>query len=99
MRQSYTTCEHIPETFPAHGALKVDALDYLWVEEYRLPREESVVWSIFNPEGARVARVGVPLGAEVLEIGEDHVIGLTKDELDVESVQLFRLRRGAPAAT
>lgn len=86
--------EFLPPTFPAHGTLKVDPLDHLWVEEYRLPGEESLIWSVFNPDGIRLARVTLPPGMDVLEIGSDRIIGLVKDEYDVEFVHLFRLRRG-----
>ncbi|MGW8266626.1 MAG: hypothetical protein ACWGSQ_09680 [Longimicrobiales bacterium] len=86
--------QHLPPAFPAHGALEVDALGYLWVEEYRIPGELTHVWSVFNRDGVRLARVTLPVPMEVLEIGEDYFLGLVKDEYDVEYVQLFRLRRG-----
>jgi len=86
--------QHLPPSFPAHGALKVDALGYLWVEEYRVPGEETHVWSVFDREGVRRARVTLPVSMQVLEIGQDYFMGLVEDEYDVEYVQLFRLRRG-----
>ena len=86
--------ENLPPTFPAHGALKVDALDHLWVEEYRIPGEETHVWSVFDREGVRLSRVPLPSPMEVLEIGSDYAMGLARDEYEVEYVQLFRLRRG-----
>ncbi|MFC1574493.1 hypothetical protein ACFL3Z_00240 [Gemmatimonadota bacterium] len=84
----------LPHSFPAHGDLKVDALGLLWVEEYLIPGEETPVWSVFDRDGVRLARVILPRSVQVLEIGSDHLIGLIRDEYEVEYVRLFRLRRG-----
>lgn len=84
----------LPPTFPAHGELEVDALNHLWVEEYRIPGDNTHTWSVFDREGVRLARVTLPVPMEVLEVGGDYVMGLVKDEMDVEYVRLFRLRRG-----
>lgn len=95
MRRSMEESSQVlPPAFPAHGALEVDAMDHLWVEEYRIPGDDTHVWSVFDREGVRLARVTLPVPMEVLEIGGDYVMGLVKDELDVEYVQLFLLRRG-----
>ena len=86
--------EHLPPAFRAHGVLKVDALHLLWVEEYRIPGETTHVWSVFDREGVRLARVTLPMPMEVLEIGEDYVMGRVEDESGVEYVRLFRLNSG-----
>ncbi|MFC1660307.1 hypothetical protein ACFL3S_02425 [Gemmatimonadota bacterium] len=86
--------ETLPPTFPAHGLLETDALDHLWVEEYRLPGQETLVWSVFDPQGIRLARVSLPRPMVIMEIGQDYLMGLVRDDLDVEYVQLFRLYRG-----
>ena len=89
--------EHLPAsaTFPTHGQLKADALGYLWVEEYRLPREETPVWQIFGPDGALAGRVSLPLGVGILEIGADYLLGIRFDDMDVEFVELYGLERPA----
>ena len=99
MRRSMEESSQVlPPAFPAHGALEVDAMDHLWVEEYRIPGDDTHVWSVFDREGVRLARVTLPVPMEVLEIGGDYVMGLVKDELDVEYIQLFLLRRGRTKA-
>ena len=35
----------------------------------------------------------MPVGVEVLEIGADHVLGITRDDLDVERIVLLNLER------
>lgn len=96
MRRSMEESSKIlPPAFPTHGELEVDALGYLWVEEYRIPGDDTHVWSVFNRDGVRLARVTLPAPMEVLEFGEDYVLGLVTDEFRVEYVKLYRLRRGA----
>ena len=87
--------EHLPasETFPAYGQLKADALGFLWVEEYRLPGEEVPIWKIFDPDGALVGRVSLPLDVGILEMGADYLLGIRLDEMDVEYVELYGLER------
>lgn len=82
-----------PETMPAYGPLQVDALGNLWVEmyhEYRDPQENSS-WSVFDPEGRWLGVVETPAGLEIQEIGADYILGVWRDELDVEHVRLYGL--------
>ena len=81
--------------FPAFSSVIGDALGQLWVEEYRYPREDrgSTLWTVFDPEGHAVGFVETPEGLEVYEIGEDYILGRVRDELDIESIQLWALER------
>lgn len=92
IRDTYTDMP-IPEVFPAFAGLATDPLGYLWVERFRVPGDEVPVHDIFDPQGGLVGVVTLPQGVEILEIGEDYLLGLVRDELDVEYVKLFRLGR------
>jgi hypothetical protein len=92
LRRAYADMEE-PEYFPAHGRLVADGLGFLWVQEYRLPGEGEPAWLVFDPDGRLAARVSLPEGLGVFEIGADYVLGEVRDELDVEYVQLFALSR------
>ncbi|UCG88176.1 MAG: hypothetical protein JSW71_06430, partial [Gemmatimonadota bacterium] len=83
----------LPETFPAFATLKADALGYLWAERYRRPGQEDAVWDVFDPDGVLAAQVVMPPRVYPLEIGEDYLLGLSWDELEVEYLQLYSLRR------
>ena len=72
----------------------VDRAGYLWVQEYRVPGEGAAVWTVFDPEGRVQGMVETPAGLDVFEIGEEYVLGLMKDELGVEYVQVWALDRG-----
>lgn len=50
-------------------------------------------WRVLHPDGSPAAEVRTPEGVFLLEIGEDYVLGLSRDELDVETVGLYRLVR------
>ena len=85
----------VAEHFPAFTSLVVDALDHLWVEEYEFPGEErpGARWTVFDAEGRVLGLVETPEGLQIYEIGEDYILGLRGDELDVESVQVWPLQR------
>jgi hypothetical protein len=74
----------------------VDAVDYLWVEEYAEPGVDPTIWTVFDPEGRIQGFFQTPCGREVLEIGADYLLTRRTDELDVEFVEKWHLdRRGS----
>ena len=81
------------EFFPAFEALRPDPLGYLWVQEYRLPRQNRNIWTVFDADGRGRGFVETPPDLDVFEIGEDYILGLMTDEFDVERVQLWPLDR------
>ena len=83
------------EFFPAFSALHSDPLGYLWVQEYNFPEQNENIWTVFDPDGRVQGFVETPSGLDVLEIGEDYILGTTTDELGVERVQLWPLNRRA----
>ena len=94
MRRWFQEMEY-PETVPAYDRFVLDPGGHLWVADYSGPNDESVSWSIFDPSGRQVARAETGASLHVLEIGNDYVLGVTRDELDVEYVrrhQLFKHR-------
>jgi hypothetical protein len=68
----------------------------LWVQDFQRPGAESRAWSIFDPEGVRVGRITLPERFEPLEIGADYLLGLKWDEMTVEYLYLYSLRRPGP---
>lgn len=70
------------------------------ISSWRLARPSAFVvedggarWMVLAPTGDVIARVRTPSGLFPLEIGEDYVLGLSKDDFDVEEVQLYSLSR------
>ena len=99
-RQGYESAP-VAEHFPAFESVMSDATDHLWVAEYefstaargtydeRPPR----LWTVFDPEGRVLGHVETPEGLWIHEIGEDYILGLALDELNVEYVQVWTLER------
>lgn len=97
----------LPDSFPAFSDLLVDTEGNLWVREY-LPRtrwgsDGPPRWFVFDPEGhlthalrsvPGMLRSFRPYTQLTPQIGADHVLGSTEDELGVERLVLYRLRKG-----
>jgi hypothetical protein len=85
----------LPDQRPLFGSIHLDPLGYLWVE--RGPTGEGIddplQYQIFGPGGESLGMLQIPK-VRVLDVGGDYLIGLHTDELDVESVRLFRIARG-----
>jgi hypothetical protein len=83
----------VPGVMPAMAGLQADARGCLWVESYPRPGDETAHFDVLDPGGRLVGSVSLPSGLEVLEIGDDYVLTLYRDELEVEYLRLHRLER------
>lgn len=50
-------------------------------------------WNVFNAEGEWLTDVTLPANFRVFEIGEDYLLGLSRDEQEVEQVRVYALRK------
>jgi hypothetical protein len=80
-------------TVPAFDQVIADALGNLWVRDYQADRAAASRWSVFDPRGAWMGTVEMPAGLLVAQIGPDWILARARDELDVESVRLYRLTK------
>ena len=88
-------------TMPAYGArywganamtpIVVDALNDFWVREYTRPSDPSSHWSVFDSDGYWLGTIQLPDGFAPFDIGPDYVLGVWRDEDEVEHVQLYDL--------
>ena len=84
----------VPQLYPTHGLLMSDALGLLWVQQFERPgHTDPTIWRVFDPHGRLLAQVPVPRGHRVFDIGEDYIVALARDELNVEYIRLFDLAR------
>ena len=81
------------ETIPPYELFRADALGNLWIGEYLLPGETQRTWTIIGSDGKAIGRLTTPPRTLPLEIGPDYLLGLTRDELDVETLTLWPLTR------
>jgi hypothetical protein len=84
-----------PEYRPAYSALLVDTESCVWAPEFHAATEleDPTDWQVFSPSGEWLGSVRTPARFTVFEIGEDYVLGVGRDDMDVEHVQVLRLDR------
>ncbi len=82
-----------PETMPAYQRVLVDLLGYFWIEEHRPFSTGGGVWTVFDPNGRLLGEVATPPGLQIHQIGEDFVLGVWRDELEIDHVQMYTLNR------
>jgi hypothetical protein len=84
-----------PDVYPAFTAVESDAEGNLWARPY--PREVQTglqAWLVFDSTGALRGKAQVPLLSNIVEIGGNHLIGRILDSLGVETVRVYRIRKG-----
>ena len=90
------------ERLPAFSALRVDEGGHVWVREYEPEHAAATMqyirtpdgpsnWSVFDATGRWMGTVELPPRFALLEVAEDHLLGLRRDELDVEYVEIYDL--------
>jgi hypothetical protein len=94
-----------PEYHAVFDRLLVDQTGHLWVR-HQHPRMEyysrrhivnfpyGLSWDVFEPSGRWVTTVTVPGSIDIHDIGEDYILGVWKDELEIEYVRMYSLDRG-----
>lgn len=95
-RQTRALMDEIPfpDEYPPYRSMVADAQGGVWVQSYPAPGEDVSTWTVLDALGRGVARLTTPPRTRILEVGADYVLGVTLDEMDVESVTLWGLRRG-----
>jgi hypothetical protein len=81
-----------PAQAPAFGsAILVDTQGDLWVPEYSVRIQQGMEWQVFDPEYRLLGKVESPARFTPRYIGDDIVLGVWRDELDVEYVRGYEL--------
>ncbi len=79
------------DSMPAFDNLIVDSEGNLWVSASRHHGDRTVQWDVFDAEGIWLGVVRGPDGFRVTDIGSDYLLGLWKDDLEVEHALLYEL--------
>jgi hypothetical protein len=82
------------DTHPFFDRIELDATGHLWVREPSDDEDAARRWQVFDPEGRWLGAVNTPAGLRVTEIGDDYVIGVHRDEYEVEYVRVYGILRG-----
>jgi len=81
------------DVVPPYGTIDVDASRNLWVADFNDPTDPPGRWTIYDPDGAMLARIVLPERFVPFDIGDDWILGRELDDLDVEHVRLYRIAR------
>lgn len=87
----------VQRRFPVFEDLAVDSLGRVWVKEYpQTTSRENAVWLVIEGEGQATATVQLPENVRPMQIGRNYILGLVRDELEVQSVREYEVvSRGA----
>ena len=94
-RRDYVAELPAPERRPAYSDLELDPDGFVWAAEYRglQGAGKPTRWLVFSPQGEWLGSVSTPPRFEVYEIGREYILGLLRDDFDVEHVQVLALSR------
>ncbi len=85
-----------PPLRTAHPPLHVDDVGNIWVMAYNVRGVNApTTWSVFEPGGTMLGDVVMPAGFWPTHIGEEFILGVWQDQLDVEHVRLYDLIKPA----
>ena len=85
----------VPDRRPAYADVKVDPTGAIWLRPFLAPSEGDgpETWQVLGPDGAWLGGVEIPADFSVMQIGMDFVLGVYRDELDVEHPRMLGLNR------
>jgi hypothetical protein len=88
-----------PDTKPAYASsIRGDAQGNIWVPGYSIQDDEGPrmpLWAVFDRGGRYLGELELPRRFRVLEIGADYLLGVWRDELDVEHLRQYDLVKPA----
>ena len=79
-----------PARLPFFRDLVADDEDNVWVRTFETFPGRDDVWVGYRPTGERFGTLLLPAALQVTEIGRGYVLGIRRDELGVEYVELYR---------
>jgi hypothetical protein len=83
----------IDHTLPAISDMMLDDLGNLWVGLFHRDRSRASEWVVFDGSGRMIANASVPAGLTPTHFGLDFVVGVWKDQTEVETIRVHRLVR------
>ncbi len=87
-----------PDSVGVLRLVRVTHQGRIWVPGELPPSDTPVTWDIYDLRGKPTARITTPARFHLHEIGEEYVTGVFLDEMDVNYVRVYRIRKpsGSP---
>ena len=101
IRQMWRDRRRAP-VLPMLRAIHVDATGHVWITPYYVAGADPPPFEVHAPDGTWLGSVSVPPGlqrafiqyqAPYMEIGEDYILGVWTDDLDVQYVRQYRINK------
>ena len=101
IRQMWRDRRRAP-VLPVLRSVHVDATGHLWLAPYYVAGADPPPFEIHAPDGTWLGSVSLPPGlqrafiqyqAPYMEIGEDYILGVWTDDLDVQYVRMYRINK------
>jgi len=87
--------QHLPETAPLFTRFIPGADGEMWMEQYNEDPLAPISFVVVDEHGAGVARVTLPVGFAIQDVGRNYVLGIERDADDVSQVVEYALRRSS----
>lgn len=71
-----------------------DAVGNVWLSDYDITGIEAEAFVVVEADGLSAHRVELPSGIRVLDIADDRILAVETDELDVQAVVVYAIRKG-----
>lgn len=86
---------NVPEghALPAITDVGLDEDGNLWMGEHRAHDDPFRIWHVFGPTGSYLAKAVTPADFRPFTVEKEVVLGVSRDDLDGEHVQLRRIAR------
>jgi hypothetical protein len=91
-RRAFELMEVPPTKAPA-GRVLVDPRGHAWLAAYENEYMPAAAWHVFARDGSYLGAVANVAGLRILEVGNQHVLGIVRDGDGVETLRLHELRR------
>ena len=82
-----------PRTHPPYTQIVADRLGNLWVRETPPRASDAPTFAVYDRTGRLLGNVSPPTGVTILEIGADYMLGVWKNEDDVEFIRRYTLTK------
>ncbi|NNG17411.1 MAG: hypothetical protein HKM89_13110 [Gemmatimonadales bacterium] len=81
-----------PDAFPYYTGIRTDTEGNLWVQGGKMRHQRDVYhYTVFDTTGQELGQVTMPEQFTPMQLGADWVIGVWRDEDDLEYVRLYQL--------
>jgi hypothetical protein len=82
-----------PPELPGFVELRATPDGHLWGKRFVAPGTEANRWGVFAPDGTFLGHLELPAGFQLLDVGQDYVLGVSADELGVQRAYLYDIVR------